>query len=342
VSKSKEFVLSDESLNSYGYWIKTDGIGLEAFKKNPVMLWNHGRSWSDSQDTILPIGRWENVRVEDGRLLGEAVFDSDDAFAKKIAQKVANGTLSACSIGLEALELSEAPEHLKPGQTRRTITKSELLEVSIVDIPANRNAVAHGVALYEKGKLVELAGGLDCPVPLIQALNSETNKDKSRTKMKTIATKLGLAAEADQTAIVSAIEAMEAELKSAKESQAQLQTELNTLKAAKAEAETAEAAALVDAALKSGRIDAAGKEAFMAMFKSDFNAAKTALKAIPERQRTSLSGMVKPVSNPGATLAITAEQWDALDRQNKLESLRATDFETYKELFHAKFGKEIN
>lgn len=42
--KKKTFVLSDESVNSYGFRVLTDGIALDNFKKNPVMLWNHTRT----------------------------------------------------------------------------------------------------------------------------------------------------------------------------------------------------------------------------------------------------------------------------------------------------------
>ena len=37
----KEFLISDESTNSYGFAVLTSGINLERFKKNPVMYYNH-------------------------------------------------------------------------------------------------------------------------------------------------------------------------------------------------------------------------------------------------------------------------------------------------------------
>lgn len=52
------FLLSDETINSYGTRVLTAGIRLENFLKNPIMLWNHTRAWSDKEDQILPIGRW--------------------------------------------------------------------------------------------------------------------------------------------------------------------------------------------------------------------------------------------------------------------------------------------
>ena len=49
----------------------TSGADLSVFKNNPVMLLNH-------DDWDLPIGRWENIRVEGTQILADAVFDEDD------------------------------------------------------------------------------------------------------------------------------------------------------------------------------------------------------------------------------------------------------------------------
>lgn len=54
------FVISDESVNSYGYIVKTDGRDTTAFERNPVMLYMHERK------TV--VGRWENIRKEGNKL----------------------------------------------------------------------------------------------------------------------------------------------------------------------------------------------------------------------------------------------------------------------------------
>lgn len=46
------FLLSDESVNSYGTRVLTAGIRLDDYEKNPVVLWNHTRAWSDREDQI--------------------------------------------------------------------------------------------------------------------------------------------------------------------------------------------------------------------------------------------------------------------------------------------------
>ena len=86
------FVLHDESVNTYGFRMLTSGANLEEFKKNPVMLLNH-------DDYSLPIGRWENIRVEGGKILADAVFDEGDARAAEVKRKVENDFIRMASIG---------------------------------------------------------------------------------------------------------------------------------------------------------------------------------------------------------------------------------------------------
>ena len=154
--KGVSFICNDESVNTYGFVVRTDGIDLSAFLKNPVMLWNHGRATGSDEREVLPIGRWEDVKKEGGQLTGRAVFDLGDPFAKKIAEKVDKGFLSACSLGIRILERDDNPANWMPGQTAPTVTKCELREISVCDIPANKNAVT--VSLYDAGgQAVELS-----------------------------------------------------------------------------------------------------------------------------------------------------------------------------------------
>lgn len=135
MTKTKTFVVSDETVNSHGFTVLTAGIDLSRFEKNPVMLFNH--------DTANIIGRWENIRVEGVQLLADAVFDETDEQGKEIARKVAEGFLKATSLGLNFSE-----NDLKEGK----LEKSVLHEISIVNIGANENAVK----LYDNSKNINL------------------------------------------------------------------------------------------------------------------------------------------------------------------------------------------
>lgn len=120
------FVVSDESVNSYGMVTLTAGIDTSRFEQNPVMFYMHERA------TI--VGRWENIRKEDDKLLADAVFDDTTPIGKQVKDQVEKGFLRAASIGIEIVER-------KTIKGVDTVTKCILNEISIVDVPANENAL---------------------------------------------------------------------------------------------------------------------------------------------------------------------------------------------------------
>lgn len=131
------FVASTESQDRYGDVINQNGWLLEAYARNPVVLFNH-------QANSLPLGKGL-VRVEKGQLMIDVEFDQDDEFARKIENKARKGFLNAVSVGfnpVESISRSELPKDHPAYSTRggQFFNKSELLEVSIVTIPANSEA----------------------------------------------------------------------------------------------------------------------------------------------------------------------------------------------------------
>ena len=125
------FVVSDESKNCYGQVILTDGIDTTQFEKNPVMLYMHERK------TV--VGRWENIRKDGKRLLADAVFDDSTELGATVKRQVEKGFLRSASIGVDILETRDV-------DGTETVTRCVLAEISIVDIPANSNALK----LYSK------------------------------------------------------------------------------------------------------------------------------------------------------------------------------------------------
>jgi hypothetical protein len=146
---AKEMVINTSGLNCYKGRVLTAGIDLTQFNRNPILLFMHRRAF----DGTLPIGRVENMRIDGDKLIGTPVFDENDPFAKQIADKWEHGFLRMCSAGLEILETSVDPADLLEGQTRATVTRSRLEEVSIVDIGGNDDALQ----LRHAGKLLTLA-----------------------------------------------------------------------------------------------------------------------------------------------------------------------------------------
>ena len=159
----KEVIISTEAGNSYGTRVLTSGIDLEQFKRNPVLLWMHRRAFDGES---MPIGKIDNLRVEEGKLIGTPVFDQNDEFARKIESKWESGFLRMASAALEPIEVNPDPALALEGQTRATVTRCKLIEVSIVDIGGNDEALQLCGA---DGKQLKLAVGEDAPsLPLLK------------------------------------------------------------------------------------------------------------------------------------------------------------------------------
>lgn len=158
---SKRIILSDSSLNRNGYRVLTEGINLESFKKNPVMLYMHFRDeGSPYWGNYKAIGHWEDIQIDGDQLSAVPVFDKADELSQTVAKKFEAGTFSAASIGILIIETSSDKSVVVQGQTRETVTRCELMETSIVDVPANANSVR----LYDRSNFVKLAVGLETNV----------------------------------------------------------------------------------------------------------------------------------------------------------------------------------
>jgi HK97 family phage prohead protease len=181
---SKKFICSDNGINSYGFRVLSSGIDLTGFKKNPVGLFNHCNN-DDDPNYNGPICIWPDLALEGDNLVGTPVFDLKDPKAAEIARKVDEGFLNACSIGFQILAISEDPADMLAGQTYPTITKCQLMEISIVDIPSNMNAVC---CYDESGKRLELNAGM---FEKLKATHTPTN---NLNNMKKITLKAGLIA----------------------------------------------------------------------------------------------------------------------------------------------------
>jgi hypothetical protein len=285
---AKTFVLHDESLNTQGFWMVTGGADLSQFKKNPIMLWNHNRSWADREDTLLPIGHWDNIRVEKDRILADAVFDSDD-FSQKIAQKVEAGTLRMASAGAIPVETSSDAGYIKQGQRYETVTKWRMRVASIVDIGSNHNSLA----LYDsEGKLIELSDTSKNP------LKELTNQNKNN--MKEILKHLKLADNATEQDVIGAIKPIEqanvqlkADLAKEQGEKKVLQEKIDAIELKeRQDKRTAFDKELADA-FKDGRLsekeDGSVKKEMISLYESSPDATLTMIRALTPRKSVSVA-----------------------------------------------------
>ena len=325
MAKAKTFVLHDESVNTYGFRMLTSGADLTELRKNPVMLLDH-------YDWNLPIGRWEHIRVDDGRILADAVFDLKDPRTVQVAGKVEDGFLRAASIGSwPPEEVSDAVELRYPGQTGVTVTRWRVREASIVSIGANHNALAFYDA---SGGIIDLNDGHNI-VKLFD--NHFINNSGS---MKFLLKLLGLADTASENDAVNALNAMVADRNRLRAENVTLKDCVDKINAEKQKERKVEAATLVDTAVKDGRIDAKAKDSYIKLFDQDFESAKAVLEAIPVRP--SVSQQIEQASGASASgLAdLQVKSWDELDRAEKLTLLRDNCPDVYRAKFKERFGIE--
>lgn len=184
-----DFILSDESINDCGFWVPTDGIDVTLFQRNPVMLYGH--QW----DKV--IGRWDNIRKQEGKLIATAVFDETDEEALKVKSKVEQRMLNAVSIGFDIIETSQDSMWLKPGQAYPTPIKTQIYEASILPFGSNKNAMR----LRKEGQMITLSQDSNKDL-----LNIILKKIPTKKAMENLFKKLGLSKDATEEQAIAALE----------------------------------------------------------------------------------------------------------------------------------------
>ncbi len=144
-----EMIVSTADLDRDSDRLFPEGADLTAFRKNPVLLWGH-----DYRE--LPIGKIQRINTEPGRgLRAEWTWLEQDDRADRVRNAWNQGVVRAASVGF-------IPKQQVPNEYGGTdVTGWELLEVSLVAIPANPYAtrVLKNLGLLEdpgKGLFLEL------------------------------------------------------------------------------------------------------------------------------------------------------------------------------------------
>lgn len=191
-----EFVLSDETVDRYGDIIEAAGWVLSNFRKNPIALFGHSPSF--------PIGTWSNIRVEGGKLIAKLNLAKRGTSARidELVGLVEQGILRAVSVGFRPIK----SEPLNPDRPYgpQKYTKQELLETSLVSVPANPAALALAKSLNISSETMSLAFGEHAEVRRKDvSANGEHAASppakKAPPKMKTLSQRI----EDAQTALVS-------------------------------------------------------------------------------------------------------------------------------------------
>lgn len=331
-------ILSDESVNRYGYRVITRGINLAAFKKNPILLYMHIRADEKNPKTVT-IGKVVNLRVDGEQLLGELVFDLKDEFAKEIARKFEEGFLNAVSISIDPIEITEEATYMLPGQILPTVTKCELTELSVVDIPGNKNACR----LSLSGKSIE-------PDELKLIFNKPQPSMKKIIATLAAYSALSLSDTATEDEVVVGIKKFFGETLTGKDAEiTQLKTEKANLELKLKEGETnalkGKAEAMIDGALAAKKIVAGEKASFLKLA-SGSEDGYTTVKALLDSKKgfdgitNNLKGDTDGGDGQNSDSEKDKAEWEKLHKASKVSELKASDPDKYNRLYKAKYGKE--
>ncbi|MCH5235542.1 MAG: HK97 family phage prohead protease [Muribaculaceae bacterium] len=308
----KRVRLTDDSLNSHGSRVITAGVDIAQYERNPVLLYMHERG--------KVIGYMKDLKVENNEITGEPIFDCATELSKQCKKQWEIGSLRMVSIGIDIIELSEKEEHLVPGQTSPTITKSKIFETSIVDIGANDNAIV----MRQNGRQITLGRDSENPLPLI---NYKPQITKQEMELKTIALQLGLPESADETTVLSKIN----ELKGQEE-------ETKKLKKEKEDLILSQVTGAVENAIKENRLTADKKEHFINLGKTiGLETLKTTLDAMSPAAR--LSATINQGSDPKSATDKTYSKMSEVPEE-ELKKMRQENPAEYKRLYKAEYGCE--
>jgi HK97 family phage prohead protease len=131
---------------------------MPKFMKNPVMLFMHSM--------FHPIGSWDKYELRDDGLWLSGTMVPNDTIADQVWNLAEHGALRGLSIGFRELD------HTVDDAQIYHITKLELLETSVVTVPANQDA------LFTVDK-----GGKLCGIELIEP-QEDAPKDKEKDQLQ--------------------------------------------------------------------------------------------------------------------------------------------------------------
>lgn len=315
---NKALLVSDESLNSYNIRVMTAGGEFDRFRKNPIMLFNHIRAVGGKTDDVLPIGTWIDLKIEGDKIYATPVFDEKDEFAAKISGKFERGIIRSASIGLKVIEMSQEGVD-EQGRPVFVITKWQLMEISLVDIPSNENAVAF---YDENDQPLELSA-------VIAKFSAAHSKPKFEVTMnyQFLPGLLGLATGATEDQVKAAVQA--------------LLDENKKLKADAKAALSAQIDQLIDDAEAGEKILPSEKEHYRRVLNADFESGKAIIEGLPKRVKLSdlPKKRVEGVAS-GQDVQYNGMTFSELQKKDPvmLGRLKERDFQTFNDLYKSEYG----
>ena len=141
-----------------GEIVEVEGWDLKDFKANPVILWGHDHSQ-------LPIGKatktWVEGTGKKAKLMTKIAFQEVTELGRAVKQLVSDGVLRTLSVGFMPVDADG-----------NRFTKQKLLEISVVNVPANPQAMMLGYkSLKDNGFDDETITKAGIPVAVMDRLS---------------------------------------------------------------------------------------------------------------------------------------------------------------------------
>lgn len=315
----KEYLLTDSSVNVYGFRLLTSGYQLSEYQKNPIGYHMHKRE----EGVVV---RWEDLTVKGDAVYGKPVINTSHPRAQQTIEEIESGFLNAASVGhIVVLEWTDDPAFKLPGQTGITVLKWYNRETSLVDIPGNCNA------------LTELYDSNDNRINLADLTSSNIPNMKQIMLSVALMAALKLDNNTDQNGFEQAIADLKAKADKADSLQSQLDTTKQQLADLKATQDKVTVESLLAQALTDRKVTQQLSDKLKVQYASNPDGLKDLLAAMP---------VYAPITtqlgdaNDAKSKALFAKSYDELDKSGELEQLKANHFDVFQEKFKEKWGRE--
>jgi len=193
--RTVEFVASDNSVDSYNTVIPVDKWDLTRYQNNGIVGYMHdvyGASWTKSADPDDIIGKGEAF-VEDDKLIVRITFEPKDLNerADKIFRKIQFGSLHAVSVGFRATKKGHMGDEER-GEDPKVYyyNGQELLEVSVVNIPSNANALKRSMEEEEASREYEEKPEIRKPEEEVKTPEPETDYTSITARARALMAKI--------------------------------------------------------------------------------------------------------------------------------------------------------
>lgn len=319
---SKKFVVSDESINSYGFKVLTSGIQTADFLNNPVCLFNH------NPDKV--IGLWQDLGVSGSIMTGIPAFDENDDEALKVFQKVEDDIIKGSSIGITALAWDGD-----------MITECILKEITVTPLPSNKNAVV----LYNQEGII--LSDDQAKQYLLSLKPADTNTDINKSNKMNEKSKKALIALALEMGVTLMLSDSDERFENIAETATQKFKDLKTQISTQAEEQ---AVALVDGAIAKNLFTADERDFYLSSAKINYVATAAQIGKM-QPVELNINNLLttggeagKAAGAAGGDAADPRKDWTFSDYSKKdssaLYKMQTSDNKKFKELYKAEYNED--